>query len=87
MLLHTESTSLDRTCATQKKSADSFIRGHQATLPELTNVLGNLIVNSLCFMQQQLTKNHVPLVAWFLKEVAKVVKTPKFRAWNEKYKI
>ena len=34
-----------------------------------------------------MNSNHEPLIAWFLRELDKVVKQPNFRAWNEKHQV
>ena len=44
------------------KLVESFIKGSQATLIEFTNLLANLILNSLCYLKLQKKKNYKPLI-------------------------
>ena len=71
----------------KQKTVEFFINGCKYTLTYFNTLLEYLIVNRTCYMQQQLSTNHEPLVAWFLRELAQVVNQHKFRAYNEKHQV
>ena len=58
--------------------------GRQATLMYFTTLLFNLTFASLCYLELKKKTTHEILIAWLLKDLSKVVKHPKCRAWYEK---
>ena len=67
------------------KSVDSFMKGCQATLMDFTTILATLIVNILHCLELQKKSTHELLISYFMLELTKVVKHPKFRSQCEKH--